>query len=54
VEQGYTAIKYSPKGRELTRTYIREAGELGMALREVVGPDRDISVDLGSVHSADV
>lgn len=53
VDHGYTAIKYSPKGRELTPKYIREAGELGLRLREVVGPDRGISVDLGNVHDVD-
>lgn len=51
VEHGYTAIKYSPKGRELTPRYIQEAGELALRLREVMGPDRDISVDLGNVAS---
>lgn len=53
VDQGYTAIKYSPKGRELTPRYIREAGELGLALRQLLGPDRAISVDLGNVHDVD-
>jgi len=49
VEQGYTAFKYSPKGHELTPAYIRLSGELGLKLREVMGPDRGISVDLGNV-----
>lgn len=53
VDHGYTAIKYSPKGRALTPQYIREAGELGLRLREVMGPDRGISVDLGNVHNID-
>lgn len=53
VDQGYTCIKYSPKGRELTWQYIEEAGQLGMKLREVMGPQRDISVDLGNVTDVD-
>jgi galactonate dehydratase len=50
VERGYTAIKWSPKGRELTPAYIREVRETGLALREVMGPDRGISVDLGNIR----
>ncbi len=50
VEHGYTAFKWSPKGRELTPAYIREVRELGHKLREVMGPDRGISADLGNVH----
>jgi len=50
VDRGYTAIKYSPKGRDLTPRYIREAGEVGLRLRQVLGPDRGISVDLGNVQ----
>jgi galactonate dehydratase len=53
VDQGYTCIKYSPKGRELTWDYIEQAGQLGLKLREVMGPQRDISVDLGMVTDVD-
>jgi len=53
VDQGYTCIKYSPKGRALTWKYIEEAGRLGLELREVMGPELDISVDLGNVTDVD-
>jgi galactonate dehydratase len=53
LDMGYTAFKYSPKGRELTWKYIREAGELGLAIRDVLGEDNDISVDLGNVTDVD-
>ena len=50
VQNGYTAFKWSPKGRELTPAYIRQVRQLGLRLREVMGPDRGISVDLGNVR----
>jgi galactonate dehydratase len=51
VDQGFTAYKWSPKGRELTPEYIREVRETGHRLREVMGPDRGLSVDLGNVRA---
>ena len=53
VDLGYTAFKYSPKGRELTRQYISQAGELGLEIRKVLGDELDISVDLGNVRDTD-
>ena len=54
IEHGYTAIKWSPKGRKLTPQYIRQVRALGLELREVMGPDRGISVDLGNVRNIGV
>ena len=49
-EQGYTAYKWSPKGPALTAAYIDEVRETGSRLRELLGRDFGISIDLGNVH----
>jgi galactonate dehydratase len=50
IEHGFTAIKWSPKGHALTPEYIRQVRDLGLELRQVMGPDRGIWVDLGNLR----